>query len=167
MKYVVLTIVGAWFAFLTVTQSFHVWERLLVSNAFSFTSMAIVAGCTALIGFGYTRLFIALADMPIPRMRTFTYCIVSGIFVFAVYLFVTILGTKVSSLSPLQMYIAVDMYLRTHHGTVITYMDFGNTELLVLTTLWWTLIGAILTAASAPTKNRTWIKRLEVSRSIR
>ena len=167
MKYFVLTIVGAWTAFLTMAQSFQACDKLLIINQFSFASVAIMAVCTGLIGFGYTRLFIALIEAPVPRFRILTYVLVSGIVVFTVFLILSAIDAKTQGSPLLHAYIGVDMYLRAHYKTAISGLDYWNTVLLVATTLWWTLVGMILANLSAPTKNRTWIKRLEVSRSIR
>lgn len=154
MKYFVLSIVGMWSAFLTIAQSFGAWENLLVLSHFSTTAIGIVAILTSLIGFGYTMLFIALLDVPIPRMKTLSYCLGCGAIVIMLYLIITMTHRT----------LLMDLYTS---NTILKGIGFGNTVLLGATTLWWLLIGLVLTLICAPTKNRTWIKRLEVSRSIR
>ncbi len=141
MKYLVLLMVGMWFAFLTVTQSFHAWERLLVTNNFSPASIAIVTGFTALIGFGYTMLLIMLAQAPIPRKQTLTYSIFAGCSIFM--LFVLDFFIPNSPFDTMRLYMRADMFLRDNHHTILAWMDYSNTLLLFATTLWWVLSGVI------------------------
>jgi hypothetical protein len=136
MKYLVLTIVGVWSAFLTVAQSFHAFDRLLVNNNFSPASLFIVTALTILIGFGYTMLFIVMMDAPIPRMRTLTYCLACGLIVFLIAL--------VRPFDFLALYMRADTYLRNQYDTTIAWLDYGNSVLLVATTLWWSLVGVML-----------------------
>lgn len=138
MKYLVLTAVGMWSAFLTVAQSFRAYERLLVANSFSTASLILTLALTVMIGFGYTMFFVMMIDSAIPRMRTVTYCLVSGLIVFLIALCMRF--------DFMLLYIRADMFMRLRYDTAITGLDYGNSVLLGATAIWWSLIGLVLVA---------------------
>lgn len=146
MKYAVLTMVGVWFAFVSVAKSFHAVNALLLPNHFSAASLFIVLIATLFIGFGYTMFLIALLDAYIPRRKTIAITIASAFFIFILFVLEFFLEVKFHTIDLMRMYMSFDMYLRNNHHTVFAWMDFGNTLLLIASMLWWSLTGGILLA---------------------
>lgn len=75
MKHIVLTILGMWFAFVSVAQTLKGWETILVPAHFSSQAIGIIALHTLIIGFGYSLFLVEMVDASIRRLQAVTICI--------------------------------------------------------------------------------------------
>lgn len=140
---IVITIVGFWLAFLTVMQSFQSWERLLFANNFSLVSWMMSLVCILPIAFGYSSLFFSLYTQKRPRVETITITLILGVCVGLIFLLTHVFNRSSEPIF-LPTYVLLDQFMRSHHQTVLTYMDYGNTLLLFATCLWWAVTGMVL-----------------------
>lgn len=150
---IVIMIVGFWLAFLTVMQSFQAWDRLLYANNFSLVSWIIALLFVMPIAFGYTSLFLSLYTQKRPRVESITITLILGVCVGLVFILIHVFSQSREPIF-LPTYVLFDQYMRSHHQTVLTYMDYGNTLLLSATCLWWAVTGILLLLLLLPRTRR-------------
>lgn len=133
MKNLVTLILCLWLGFVTFAQTFNGLERFLLLNDWRFPSLPIALLFAILIGSGYANVLRALLDKPIPRKQTITYCFMIAL---AVFLTVAVFSLAFPG-QWMHSYIAADQLLRQRFDITIAGMDYGNTVMLAVTTLYW------------------------------